>query len=204
MRMMLRPICLVAALLAVTATGSAKEPNAGAMKSPPSTEGSALAKIQPRFGTLMNEYGNRFVDVYFAAEGDNWGFAQYQLKELRELQKVGELIRPGSAKLLKAFGDTYLAPLESTVAAKEWSKFGDFYRDAVKGCNECHVATGRAYIHFQVPARPVEDYIDFTRESRPRRRSRREEIAAAGRRAGRDRTLAQQGARALMTGGKPK
>jgi hypothetical protein len=167
MRMILRPICLVAALIVLSAPGTATEPKASTMKGPAAAESDAVARIQPRFGTLMSEYGNRFVDVYYAAEGDNWGFAQYQLKELRELQKAGELIRPGSAELLKSFGDTYLTPLEGTVAAKEWSKFGDFYRNAVKGCNECHVATGRSYIHFQVPARPVEDYVDFMRPSDP-------------------------------------
>ena len=167
MRMMLRPTCLLTALLVFTATGTASKPKADTMKGPASTQSGATVKIQPRLSTLMNEYANRFVDVYFAAEGDNWGFAQYQLRELRALQKEGEIIQPGNAKLLKSYGDTYLTPLEETVMAKEWSKFDDFYRNAVKGCNDCHVSTGRSYIHFQVPARPVEDYIDFMRESDP-------------------------------------
>lgn len=167
MRMMLRPICFLTALFVLTAAGTAAEPKASTMKGPADAQDGPAAKVQLRFGSLMNEYANRFVDVYFAAEGDNWAFAQYQLRELHALQEMGATIQPSSAKLLRKFGDTYLAPLKEMVMAKEWSKFDDFYREAVKGCNQCHVATKRGFIRFQVPARPVEDYIDFMRETDP-------------------------------------
>ena len=167
MRILLRPICLLAALFVLTAAGTATAPKADTMKGPANAQADPVAKVQLRMGTLMNEYANRFVDVYFAAEGDNWAFAQYQLRELRALQEIGAKIQPANAKLLRTFGDTYLAPLEETVMAKEWSKFDDYYRNAVKGCNDCHAATHRSFIHFQVPARPVEDYIDFMRETDP-------------------------------------
>lgn len=129
----------------------------------------ALAKIQPGLGTIMTEYGNRFVDVYYAAHGGNWGLAQFQLKEMTEIQEVGETTRPEHASSLKAFEDGYLKPLEKAVANKDWKTFQRRYQDTVSGCNGCHAATGHAFIHFRLPPRPVEDYLDFSLKSDPKR-----------------------------------
>ena len=49
-----------------------------------------LAEIQPGLGTVMLEDLFRFVTMYYAAKGGNWGLADYQLKEMREIQEVGE------------------------------------------------------------------------------------------------------------------
>ena len=57
----------------------------------------ALAAIQPGLGTVMIEYANRYSDIYYAAKGGNWPLAAYQLKEMGEIQEVGETTRPGRA-----------------------------------------------------------------------------------------------------------
>lgn len=167
MRAIWRPICLFAAVLAAGSTVSAAEPEPNIFKGPVAARLDALAKIQPGLGTVMIEYGNRFVDVYFAARGGNWGLAQYQLKEMREVQEVGEVTRPKNAPLLKSFEETFLEPLEKTILAKKWAKFDGLYRDTIEGCNGCHASTGHSFIHFKLPARPVEDYIDFAVKSDP-------------------------------------
>jgi hypothetical protein len=127
----------------------------------------ALTKIQPGLGTVMTEYGNRFVDVYFAARGRNWGLAQYQLHEMLEIQEVGEATRPKHAANLKAFEDGYLKPLSDTILKKDWNAFQELYGEAADGCNACHAATGHAFIHFKLPTKPVEDYLDFSVKTDP-------------------------------------
>ncbi|MBP0632346.1 hypothetical protein [Cupriavidus sp. AcVe19-1a] len=56
--------------------------------------------------------------IYWAANGGNWGLAQYQLKELLEAQEVGEITRPQHASMLKANEKTYLTPVAQAIEKK--------------------------------------------------------------------------------------
>ena len=57
-----------------------------------------LAEIQPGLGTVMIEYGNRYSIAYYAAKGGNWDLAAYQIKEMREIQEVGETTGPHASR----------------------------------------------------------------------------------------------------------
>ena len=127
----------------------------------------ALAKIQPGLGTVMIEYGNRFTNTYYAAKGGNWGMAQYQLKEAVEIQEVGEITRPKNAPMLRSFEHGYLDTLKADIENKDWASFQQHYDAAVAGCNACHVATGHAYVEFQLPPAPAMDYVNFNKKTDP-------------------------------------
>jgi len=71
----------------------------------------ALWAIQPGLGTVMIEYGTRFNNVWWAADGGNWDMVNYQLKEMTEIQEVGETTRPARAEALKKFETDYLDKL---------------------------------------------------------------------------------------------
>ena len=167
MRTVWHSICLLTAVVLFSPVALAEDPATDIFKGPVDARLDALAKVQPGLGTVMTEYGNRFVDVYYAAKGGNWGLAQYQLKEMLEIQEVGEATRPAKAPLLKSFEEGYLLPLEKTISAKQWKKFDSLYRDAADGCNGCHAATDHEFIHFRLPAKPVEAYLDFTVKTDP-------------------------------------
>lgn len=127
----------------------------------------AIASIQPGLGTVMTEYGNRFTDVYFAAKGGNWGLAQYQLKEMIEIQEVGEITRPGRADALKSFEDAYLKPLGETIENKDFAAFESSFKETIAGCNGCHAGTDHAFVKYILPQKPVEAYLDFTLKTDP-------------------------------------
>ena len=162
-----RSAFLAVAFVLFASAGWAEEPEQSIYEGPDKARLDALAKIQPGLGTLMVEFGNRFVDVYFAAKGGNWGLADYQLEEMVELIEVGELTRPEKAPLLQSFEHEYLDALKETVDHKEWGKFHALYKDAAEGCNACHEATDHPFIHFQLPSHPVEAYLDFNRKTEP-------------------------------------
>jgi len=161
---------LVAAAVAAFGTPVMAAPP-GSLSAPaaaPAQQSVALtAPVQPRLSGLMNDYGNRFVDTYFAAEGQNWALAQYQLGEMMALGKSAGQVRPDSKPKIDAFSKDYLAPLEEAVAAKDWSKFSDGFRAATHACNDCHVSMKRGFIRFERPPRPAEDYLDFMSPSEP-------------------------------------
>lgn len=128
----------------------------------------ALASIQPGLGVVMHEIGNRFAILYWAAQGGNWGLAQYQLKELREAQEVAELTRPKRADMLKAFESSYLVPLRKTIVAKDLDAFGKGFMATEQACNACHTALGYGFIQVHVAQTPAPGILDFALKTEPK------------------------------------
>jgi hypothetical protein len=93
--------------------------------------------------------------MYYSAKGGNWALADYMLKEMREIQEVGETTRPGRAAMLKAFESNYLDPLEKTIKAKDLKQFTTAFDAALKGCNGCHAASDFAFIKYELPKAPL-------------------------------------------------
>jgi hypothetical protein len=162
MRILCKALLVAAALaaLSITAAPPGGHPARAAVKQP-------AAAVQPRLSALMRDFGDRFVNAYFAAEGQNWALAQYQLGEMRAVARLAARVRPDSAERLDAFTTDYLAHLESAVMARDWSRFGDFFRKATQACNKCHVAMDRGFIKFERPPRPADDDINFMFPSDP-------------------------------------
>lgn len=111
----------------------------------------ALAEIQPGLGTVMLEYSFRFGTLYYAAQGGNWKLAEYQLKEMTEIQEVGETTRPGRAQALKNFEEKSLGPIGDAVKAQNFKAFKVAFQAAMKSCNECHEAQKYGFIRYQLP-----------------------------------------------------
>jgi hypothetical protein len=128
----------------------------------------SLASIQPGLGVVMHEMGYRFADLYWAANGGNWGLAQYQLKELLEAQEVAEVTRPQRAPMLKAFEESYLVPLAKTIEKKDISQFRRSFSSALNGCNACHTALGYAFIRYHVPKQSTHEVLDFSLKTEPK------------------------------------
>ena len=133
-------VAIVAAVIAIFVANS--QVTAKFNNTPPNltTDPNAptLWKIQPGLGTVMIEYGTRMGNIYWAADANNWDMVNYQLKEMTEIQEVGETTRPGRAEALKKFEDTSLNPLMTAAKAKDKNAFMDAYDKAITGCNKCH------------------------------------------------------------------
>jgi len=110
-----------------------------------------IADMQPGLGTVMIEYGHRFYKAYYAARAANWDLAAYQVKEMTEIQEVGEATRPGHAEELKAFEHAYLDALQDSIKAKDWNGFASNYAKATEACNACHTGAGFSFIKYRLP-----------------------------------------------------
>ncbi|GEM_PF-404374 len=122
----------------------------------------ALWNIQPGLGTVMIEYSYRIAMADKAVQNDDWGLAQYELKEATEIQEVGETTRPNNADLLKNFEHTYLDKLAKDIEAKDKNAFNADFPKTLDGCNACHQATGHPYVHVQPPTKEPLDILKFT------------------------------------------
>ena len=128
----------------------------------------AIASIQPGLGTVMREIAYRFSNAYWAANGGNWGLAQYQLTSLREAEAAVELTRPQHAQMLAAFERSYSEPLAGSIANKDLEQFNRRFSSAIDGCNSCHEKTGYGFLRYQVPAAGESGaFLDFAAKSEP-------------------------------------
>jgi uncharacterized protein (TIGR03437 family) len=80
--------------------------------------------------------------------------AAYQLKEMVEIQEVGETTRPSRKEALKGFEEGALVPLANDIVNQDLTAFNRDFTTAVAFCNACHAATGFSYIVYQLPAKP--------------------------------------------------
>ena len=113
-----------------------------------------LANIQPGLGTVMIEYSSRFGNIYYAAQAANWGMAAYQLKEMVEIQEVGETTRPARGDALRGMEQAALKPLALDIVNQDKTAFNTHFTTAVAFCNACHQATGFGYVVYKLPDQP--------------------------------------------------
>ena len=113
-----------------------------------------LANIQPGLGTVMIEYSSRFGNIYYAAQAANWGMAAYQMKEMLEIQEVGETTRPARADALKGMEQGALKPLALDIVNQDKTAFNTHFTAAVAFCNACHSVTGFSYVVYKLPDLP--------------------------------------------------
>ncbi len=120
-----------------------------------------LWNIQPGLGTIMIEYGARMNNAWWAVDADNWDMAKYQVKEMTEIQEVGEVTRPSHADALKKFEKNDIDPMMQAVDAKDKDAFVAAYDKAITGCNQCHGDTkgkdGSSYRFVKI-IRPTGNY----------------------------------------------
>ena len=127
----------------------------------------ALSSIQPGLGAIMHEFGNRFTQMHFAANGGNWGLAQYELKEMLEAQEIAEITRPQRAAMLKAFEANYLTPLSESIEKQNIAQFNQRFKGAVTGCNACHTALGYQFIQYRLPLKGGNGLLNFSLKTKP-------------------------------------
>lgn len=151
----LRTLALAAGCLLLAGIGSAHAQNSAWLKGSADEKFNTLANLQPGLGTVMLEYSFRFTTAYYAAHGGNWELADYQIKEMTEIQEVGEATRPARAKALKKFEEGSLGPLMEAIKAKDITKFDAAFNSAKEECNNCHSDQGFKFIKYELPKEPV-------------------------------------------------
>lgn len=80
--------------------------------------------------------------------------AAYEVKEMREIQRVGETTRPARAPGLKAFEKAHLDPIDAAIKVKDWSKFEKAFKTGVQACNACHASSGLPFLIYRLPKSP--------------------------------------------------
>lgn len=133
-------------------------------------ENERLKGLVPSQSHAMMDVAYHFTNLWFAAEHANWPLARFYLNETRSHIRWAIRIVPvrrtsaGEVKLeeiFAAFDSSLLASLQKRIEAEDRKGFKDAYQAALGGCNGCHAASDKPFLHVQLPNQPEARIIDF-------------------------------------------
>jgi hypothetical protein len=153
------------AALALPLPGAAQQP--GGVSGMPGTnkrEPKSAAPYHPGLGDLMTAFVQpRHIKLGLAGNERNWGYAAYELSELREtFEDVAKLVpKHGNLAIPAAIASTVEQPmvaLDAAIKAKDDAAFTKAYADLTTSCNACHQSADHGAIVIRVPT--VSDFPD--------------------------------------------
>ena len=113
--------------------------------------------FRPGLSELMMAFVQpRHIKLGLAGAAQNWDYATYELKELRDtFDGIGQLIlKHGQLSIPEAIAATVKQPLDAldaAIKAKDSAGFTKAYADLTTACNACHQSAAHAMIVIQVP-----------------------------------------------------
>lgn len=116
-----------------------------------------IAAMLPGPARLMNEVGNRWWKVYYAAQAGNWPLAEFEVKEVTELIETCMITRPKYAKWMEPFIKDDLGAVRAAIKKQSWAEFEQVYDQAVKNANDYHKAADKPLIRWKLPSAPPPD-----------------------------------------------
>jgi hypothetical protein len=112
---------------------------------------------RPGLGDLMTaSVQPRHIKLGLAGAAQNWDYAAYAARELREsFETIAKLvIKHGNLEIAPAIAATVKQPLdavEAAIKAKDQAAFTKAYADLTDACNACHKSADHAMIVIQAP-----------------------------------------------------
>jgi hypothetical protein len=120
----------------------------------------------PKFAIPMREVGDRFQNMYFAAEGGNWGLAYYMSKYMNGAMNPAKLTKPAEYPAWKNFYDDTFAPVNKAIFAQDFKAFEKVYMAVITHCNDCHTSMRYGFIKVVKMKSPADNGITYTGNSK--------------------------------------
>ena len=80
----------------------------------------AIKAVLPKFAIPMREVGDRFQNMYFAAQGGNWGLAAYMSKYMNNSMNPASLTKPKEYPAWKSFYERGFVPVNAAIQAQDF------------------------------------------------------------------------------------
>jgi len=162
---------LTLAASSIAMSADATDPDLAQQIAALKTANEQLRSLIPSQSHAMMDVAYHFTNLWFAGQHQNWPLAQFYFNEARNhilwairlvpVRKTsgGEL---HLQEMFDGFDTSLLADLKKQIAEKNRAQFNTAYRAALGGCNACHVAAEKPYLHIVVPDKPEVHIVDFT------------------------------------------
>ncbi len=115
----------------------------------------------PKFAVPMREVGDRFQNMFFAAEGGNWALASYMSKYMDKAMNPAKVTKPKEYPDWVAFYKEDFGPVNNAIAAEDMAAFTKEYTTVISACNACHTGMGYGFIKVVKLAAPADQGIEY-------------------------------------------
>lgn len=126
----------------------------------------AIKAAIPKFAIPMREVGDRFQDMYSAAEGGNWGLAAYMSKYMNGAMNPARLTKPAEYPAWENFYKNTFDPVNKAIMAQDFKAFDKEYKAVIKSCNDCHAGMGYGFIKVHMQKTASDLGIDYSLKSK--------------------------------------
>jgi len=99
----------------------------------------------------MRDVGERYKDLYVAAQQEKWEFADFQAKKIRVLMNRAVAIHPASARDTNNFIQEAYPGIIDAIGSRDHEQFEAEYGSYATMCNTCHVAQNVGYLSLTIP-----------------------------------------------------
>ena len=157
---------------AATAHAQATAPDATAEIAALKVEIEQIKGKLPGQAHAMIDVAYHFTNLWFAGQRGNWPLAQFNFNEVRSHLRWAVRIIPVRkdsagreiqlADILQAVENTPLKQLETSIQAKDHTKFVSAYEATLQGCYACHKATEKDYLQLKIPDHPADALLEFS------------------------------------------
>jgi hypothetical protein len=114
----------------------------------------------------MREVGDRFQNMYYAAQDGNWGLAAYMSKYMNGAMNPAKVTRPKEYEDWKSFYNDTFAPVNKAITAQDFKAFVKEYNAVIKSCNACHEGMGYGFIKVIKMKEPANKGISYLLKSK--------------------------------------
>jgi hypothetical protein len=103
------------------------------------------------FDMAMVETGYRHVELYWAGQDGNWGYARYQVEKLQLAIERGLERRPARAESAQQYLNQALPQMEEAVEERNLEVFNRQFDVLTQSCNSCHHSEEVPHFNVQTP-----------------------------------------------------
>ncbi len=126
----------------------------------------AVKNAIPKFAVPMREVGDRFQDMFSAAQGGNWGFAANMSKYMNSAMNPAKLTKPAEYPAWENFYKNTFDPVNKAIMAQDFKAFEKEYNAVIPSCNSCHAGLGYGFIKVVRQKQASDVGIDYSVKSK--------------------------------------
>lgn len=125
-----------------------------------------IRAVMPKFGIPMREVGERFQNMYFAGQAENWGLARYMARSMNAAMSPVKVTQEYLYPFWENFYGSYFKPVTTAIDAQDARAFEKEFTAAIAKCNSCHFEMGFVFVKVKKPTGPATELIDFSVKSK--------------------------------------
>jgi len=125
-----------------------------------------LKAAMPKFGIPMREVGERFQNMYFAGQGENWGLAHYMSRSMNAAMSPTKVTQEYLYPFWEYFYGNYFKQVNRAIDAQDSKAFEREVLAVIDKCNSCHAEMGFPFVRVRKPVVPATQLLDLSVKSK--------------------------------------